>query len=468
MNSLVSYGKLRPAFIGALGVIFSHLLDRAKSGDIPANLRTVNEVIEFADSGIWGDESVDSETDFRVFRVSDFKGDFQLDLNSAPLRSIPLNKKAKYILASGDLLVVKSSGSAKQVVSGRIAVFEPNGPQLYAASNFLLRLRPKKEINPHYLSYALGSPPVREKIADSVKTMTYPNLPFKLYRAIEVPVVPPEDQRQIAAFFRALFRGKDLPDLPPYLSRQRRIVSRIEELATKIEEAHNLRKRATDEIASLRPATLRSLLSGDWPEYPLAEVLREESRNGLSPRPSAAPPGTPILRISAATSREDAVVDENDYKFLEVSERDREKYQLKPGDLLACRFNGNLHFVGRFALFRGESAETRLYPDKLIRFRIDTEKILPEFAAAAMNSYRGRSIIEPMCATTAGNLGISATKLKTVPIPVPPLEEQRSIVAYLDDLQAKVDALKQMQTETTEELDALMPSILSKAFSGEL
>jgi type I restriction enzyme S subunit len=58
--------------------------------------------------------------------------------------------------------------------------------------------------------------------------------------------------------------------------------------------------------------------------------------------------------------------------------------------------------------------------------------------------------------------------LEGIPIPLPALAEQRRIVAYLDDLQAKVDALKKLQAETAAELDALMPSILDKAFRGEL
>jgi type I restriction enzyme S subunit len=96
------------------------------------------------------------------------------------------------------------------------------------------------------------------------------------------------------------------------------------------------------------------------------------------------------------------------------------------------------------------------------------DKILPEFATVALNSHLGRSVIEPMCATTAGNLGISASKLKTVPVPVPPLAEQRRIVAYLDDLHAKVESVKKLQEESKAELNALMPSILSRAFAGEL
>jgi hypothetical protein len=48
------------------------------------------------------------------------------------------------------------------------------------------------------------------------------------------------------------------------------------------------------------------------------------------------------------------------------------------------------------------------------------------------------------------------------------LSEQRHIVAYLDDLQTKIDSLKHLQAETAAELDALLPSILDKAFKGKL
>jgi type I restriction enzyme S subunit len=55
-----------------------------------------------------------------------------------------------------------------------------------------------------------------------------------------------------------------------------------------------------------------------------------------------------------------------------------------------------------------------------------------------------------------------------VPSAVPPLSEQRRIVAELDALLAEVDALNRMQAETSAELDALLPSFLDKLFKGEL
>lgn len=59
-------------------------------------------------------------------------------------------------------------------------------------------------------------------------------------------------------------------------------------------------------------------------------------------------------------------------------------------------------------------------------------------------------------------------KLLNFEIPVPPVQEQRHIIAYLDGLQLKVGALTELQAETAAELDALLPSILDKAFNGEL
>ena len=49
-----------------------------------------------------------------------------------------------------------------------------------------------------------------------------------------------------------------------------------------------------------------------------------------------------------------------------------------------------------------------------------------------------------------------------------PLDEQRRIVAYLDGLQARVNALRELQSASGEELSALMPSVLDRAFKGEL
>ncbi len=51
-----------------------------------------------------------------------------------------------------------------------------------------------------------------------------------------------------------------------------------------------------------------------------------------------------------------------------------------------------------------------------------------------------------------------------IPVPVPPYEAHKRF----DALYEKVDALKRTQSETTAELDAMLPAILDRAFRGVL
>ena len=46
--------------------------------------------------------------------------------------------------------------------------------------------------------------------------------------------------------------------------------------------------------------------------------------------------------------------------------------------------------------------------------------------------------------------------------------ETRYIVAYLDSVQVRLASLRELQSATREELSALLPSVLDKAFKGEL
>jgi len=52
-------------------------------------------------------------------------------------------------------------------------------------------------------------------------------------------------------------------------------------------------------------------------------------------------------------------------------------------------------------------------------------------------------------------------------IPLSPFQ-QRRIVAELNALQAKVDALRALQGETATALAALLPAVLDRAFRGAL
>lgn len=209
-------------------------------------------------------------------------------------------------------------------------------------------------------------------------------------------------------------------------------------------------------------------LPSSWRHVRLAELLREDTRNGYSRRPDDAADGMPILRISAGTVRWDGLVAEEEHKLISgIDEGTREEYGLCPGDLLSCRFNGNKAFVGRFTIFADYSGIKPIYPDKLIRVRVNPDAVLPEFLRVASEADSVRAEIEAYCTTTVGNWGISATNLKEVRFPIPPVAEQRRIVAKVDELMALCDRLEAARAEREAKRDRLTTASLARLSASD-
>ncbi len=73
--------------------------------------------------------------------------------------------------------------------------------------------------------------------------------------------------------------------------------------------------------------------------------------------------------------------------------------------------------------------------------------------------------VEVFCATTVGNWGISASNLKAVRFPVPPLAEQHRIVAKVDELMALCDRLEASLTTSDQTRTRLLEATLAEALA---
>ena len=83
---------------------------------------------------------------------------------------------------------------------------------------------------------------------------------------------------------------------------------------------------------------------------------------------------------------------------------------------------------------------------------------------------RSRTVFTTAWKSTTGSAQptVPLRAIRQLPIPAPPLCEQHRIAADLDTLQTQVDALQNLCSQTTAELDALLPSVLDNAFKGNL
>jgi type I restriction enzyme S subunit len=99
-----------------------------------------------------------------------------------------------------DFIIVKSSGSAENVHSGKAALCSAEHDGKLIATNFTLRLRLfSSRILPEFVWRLLNSPVCRDWVAKAVQTLTYPNLTWSDYGGMPVALPPLAEQHRIVA-----------------------------------------------------------------------------------------------------------------------------------------------------------------------------------------------------------------------------------------------------------------------------
>jgi type I restriction enzyme S subunit len=253
--------------------------------------------------------------------------------------------------------------------------------------------------------------------------------------------------------------------LPP-LPEQRRIVARIEELAAKIEEARGLRRGSiiqTDALESSATAEAFASLSRA-PRLSIQELA--EVRGGIQKGPHRAAGSNPVRYLTVAHVQRNYIC-LSDPRFFEVSPEELERWRLEAGDVLIIEGNGSPAQIGRAALFRGEIPDC-VHQNHVIRIRPNRKLIDREFLSSYLNSPPGQDEVHSQSRTTIGLRNLSIGRIKEIAVPVPPLDRQHRIAGHVAAMQAKLRELRRVQAETAAELDALLPSVLGKAFRGEL
>jgi len=174
-----------------------------------------------------------------------------------------------------------------------------------------------------------------------------------------------------------------------------------------------------------------------WPIVSLGDVALS-IRNGIfARRPTDEPKGSRILRISAVR---DGRVNLDDSRFVDGLEMDQvERFSVNTDDLLITRYNGSRAFVGICGIVPPHDGRV-IHPDKLIRVVLDRSRANPEFVNYQLQSQQVRAHLEPRIRTTAGQSGIAGSDVRSIPLAMPPLDEQSRIVSLLADHLSGLDA----------------------------
>lgn len=175
-----------------------------------------------------------------------------------------------------------------------------------------------------------------------------------------------------------------------------------------------------------------------WPTVRLGEVLLEV-RHGCSAGPAKQPTKLKVLKISAVTRGQ---LDLSEFKYLEDSPAIRGTFSLRAGDVLLCRTNGTIDYVGMSALVE-EDLDDTVFPDKVIRVRVDASRLDPGFLWRLLQLPALRREIEGAARTAVGNFAIGGKDIKALVVPLPPIDVQRQITKELNDAKKRSASLRE-------------------------
>ncbi len=256
--------------------------------------------------------------------------------------------------------------------------------------------------------------------------------------------------------------------LPP-LDEQRRIVARIEELASRISTLRKSRKEAQRECDAVTRAVLHRKFgrpngTASGKSTVFKWVRLQDVCNDVADGPHLTPTymesGIPFITVLNITSGK---VDFTNHKYVsrEAHAQFSRRARAERGDVLISK-DGTI------------GVPCFIDTDKEFSFFVSVALVKPkrdlldgQFLTWVLRApYMQERIQERSRGDMIRHLVLR--EIRQLEVPLLPLKEQREIVAELDSLQAKVEAVKALQAETAAGLDAMLPAILDRAFKGEL
>ena len=285
-----------------------------------------------------------------------------------------------------------------------------------------LPVKPGVRLVPKFLFYALKVVPLLKGVSDAAKGKT---LNKQSLAEIQVPIPP--------------------------LAEQQRIVTRMEALTSRSQQLRELNASLVEDMTRLLRAEYNRITK-NAPTKQFSDVAKLV-RRWVKTTPDQNYPETGIRSFGKGTFHKPALTSK----------------QL--GNKRICHIKaGDLVFMNVFA-WEGAIAVAQPEDDgRVASHRFMMHEVLPDQATAEFLCYyflteRGLEQIRGASPGSAGrNRTLGITKLEKIPVPVPPIEDQRRF-AKLRKLHFQ---LQRLQREAEAELASFTPALLAKAFRGEL
>jgi type I restriction enzyme S subunit len=341
---------------------------------------------------------------------------------------VPESKKVK----KGSLMICMASGSKSHL--GKVAYIDEDYG--YAFGGFMGMLTPRNGLWPKYLFHLMTSEDYKDFIGALSDGANINNLTFDKLKLFSVPVPPLPEQQRIVGVLDEAFDG----------------------LATAKANAEKNLQNARALFESHLQSVFTQRGKG-WVDRQLASLCHEITVGHVgSMKTEYKESGIPFLR--SQNIRPFEVSMENAMFIGEAFHRALKKSQLRPGDLAIVRTG----YPGTAAVIPPELPDSNCSDLVIVR---PSKEVNAHFLAAFFNSSFGKQLVLGKI-VGAAQKHFNITAAKEVMLHVPPIAEQRTIVAMVDDLREETQRLTAIYEQKLAALEALKKSLLHQAFSGNL
>ena len=225
-------------------------------------------------------------------------------------------------------------------------------------------------------------------------------------------------------------------------------------------EAQEKRRGKYKEPAAPDTSDLPPLPEG-WEWATRAQIGEVRLGRQRSPKRATGPNMRPYMR--AANVRWE-VLDLSDVKEMDFTPSEFETYRLLTGDILLSEASGSADEVGKPAVWNSE-IDNCCFQNTLIRVRAE-----PQLVAYLYHHllYDARSGALGRAARGVGIHHLGAQRAETWVVALPPLAEQRRIVAEVERRLSVIQQTEAAVDASLHRAERLRQSILKRAFSGQL
>lgn len=196
----------------------------------------------------------------------------------------------------------------------------------------------------------------------------------------------------------------------------------------------------------------------NWPVSCLGDVS-EFIRNGASIPQSKDAGGVPITRIESISER---IFNQNKCGYADVDDSEYLDYRLRLGDVLVSHINSEKH-LAKCAIFEDEGFDV-IHGMNLLCARPDQQKIFPRFLFHYLSSPKFLHLIPAITKKSVNQASFTVTAFKELPIPLPPLAEQKRIADILD----KADAIRRKRQQAIQLADDFLHAIFLDMFGDPM